>query len=97
MPSHLVSFCLVAGMLTFVAACDRRSEFIAPKEAEFAVSVAKNYAMTNGWEQPTLRDAKIRDGVWTIELLSKNSRSHLDYVAVHVSSNGQVTWYSAPR
>ena len=77
-----------------LAACKRQTEFVGPKEAQIPVAVAKAYAQTNGWEQPVLQGAKLRDGVWTIELAS---RSRADHVSLLVSPDGKVMWYGAPR
>ncbi len=84
---------LMAAVISLTA-CNRQAEFVAPHDARIAVAVAKAYAQTNGWKWSILKDAKLQDGVWTIELAS---RSNPDYVSVQVSPDGKVTWYAAPR
>jgi hypothetical protein len=94
---HSSRIWLFVAAVISLTACKRQAEFVAPKEAEFAVAAAKGYAETKGWKHPTLRDAKVRDGVWTIEMLSESSRDSLDYASVQASSEGKVILYGAPR
>ncbi len=93
MGTSRTNLCLMAAVISLTA-CHREADFVAPHDARIAVAVAKDYAETNGWKWSILKNAKLHDGVWTIEL---GSRPNPDYVSVQVSPDGKVTWYAAPR
>ena len=81
-------------MVVALAGCGpKEPEFIPPKEADLAVSVAKRYAETNGCRNATVWHTEFGDGVWLIMLRSKGEK----LAAVRVSPAGQVVWYSGPR
>jgi hypothetical protein len=86
--------CILAlvALSVLLVACQRRAEFVAPKEADSAIVVATTYLKTNGIiEQPVLQAAEFRDGVWRLELVSAKSRkSDLDCWIVRVSSEDQI-------
>jgi hypothetical protein len=93
---HILAF---ASLAVFLVACERRAEFVAPKEADSAVSIAKTYLRTNSIiEQPVLQAAEFRDGVWRLELVSaKTKKSDLSSWIIGVSSNGQIVTAYGPH
>jgi hypothetical protein len=88
-----------AALSVLLVGCPRRTELVAPKEADSAVAVAKTYLKTNGLiEQPILQAAEFRDGVWRFELVSaKTSRNDLDCWIVRVSPAGQIVSSYGPH
>ena len=77
----------------------RRTEFVAPKEADSAVVVAKAYLRTNGIiEQPIVQAAELQNGVWRLELVSaKSKKSDLDCWIIRVSQGGQIVTTYGPH
>jgi hypothetical protein len=80
-------------------ACQRRTEFVAPTEASYAVAAAKTYLKTNGIiEQPILQAAGLQDGVWRLELVSaKSKKSDLDCWIIRVSADGKIVTTYGPH
>ena len=89
----------LAVLSVLLVACQRRTEFDAPKEASSAVEVAKTYLKTNGIiEQPILQAAELQDGVWRLELVSaKSKKSDLDCWIIRVSSDGKIVTTYGPH
>ena len=92
-----ILFIVVLSVLS--VACNRRTDVVVPKEAEFAVEVAKSYAKTNVLiERPIVQTAQFCDGVWRLELVSIYSKKNsLDCWRVWVSTNGQIVLADGPR
>jgi hypothetical protein len=88
-----------AALSVLLIACQRKTEIVAPKEADSAVAVAKMYLKTNGIiDQPILQAAEFRDGFWRLELVSASSRkSDLNCWIIGVSSNGQIVMTYGPH
>ena len=80
-------------------ACNQRTDIVVPKEAEFAVAVAKEYAKTNKLiERPMVQATEFRDGVWKVELVSAfTKRSDLSCWIIDVSTNGQIVMAYGPH
>jgi hypothetical protein len=88
-----------ATLSVLFVACQRRTEFVAPKEASSAVAVAKTYLRTNGIiAQPILQAAEFHDGVWWLQLISaKGWHRDLDYWIIRVSPDGQIVTTYGPH
>ena len=66
--------------------------FIPPKEAALAITVAKQYAATNGCRNAIVWGAELKEGNWLIKLEAKRAK----LAFVRVSPDGRVLWYMGP-
>jgi RHS repeat-associated protein len=73
---------------------ERQSEFVPPKEAAVAMTIAQDCAKTNGCQDMTVCGAWLgADNIWTVTLRSKSKQ----LAVVQVSTDGRLLWYTGPR
>ncbi len=98
-----LSFVTFGVLVALLVGCDHRTEFVAPKEADYAVAVAKTYCRTSGIiGDPILQAAQFetqfQTGVWRLELVSvKTPKSDLDCWIIRVTQDGQILTTYGPH
>ena len=90
----LLLFVLAAPL---VASCKKEREVVPPRGAEIAVSAGKDWAATNGWPNPFLREIELKNGVWRMKMSSPVSDAPDKRLMLDISREGVVIFNSGPR
>jgi hypothetical protein len=90
-------FLLFVAAVALLASCKKELEITPPRGAELAVSTGKNWAATNGWPYPVLREIELNNGVWRMKMSSPESDDPDKRLTLDVTREGAVLFNSGPR
>ena len=88
---------LFVAAVALVTSCKKEREVAPPRGAEIAVSAGKDWAATNGWPNPVLREIELNNGVWRMKMSSPVSDDPDKRLTLDVTREGAVLFNSGPR